>query len=107
MKMKIGIIVLVAACVGLIIALVATKKESDDQRKKAADTILDFSNQLSTANIHIDDLSQVNLMLTNDLDASRQMALTLSNNLDETSGSLASTKTSLQGAMDQITNLYS
>src|ERR1700722_11813637 len=105
MKMKIGIVVLAAACVGLVIALIATKKEVDDQRKKDTDTILDFSNQLTTANINLDDLRQVNLMLTNDLDASRQIAATLSNNLSEASDSLSSTKTSLQGAMDQITNL--
>ena len=105
MKMKIGIIVLAAVCVGLVIALIATKKEVDDQRKKDTDTILDFSNQLITANAGLDDLRQVNLMLTNDLDASRELAATLSNNLSETSGSLASAKTSLQSAMDQITNL--
>jgi chromosome segregation ATPase len=105
MKTKIGIIVLVAVCVGLVIALIATKKSADDQRKKDADSILDFSNQLTTANASLDDLRQVNLMLTNDLATSRDALLTLSNNLVETSGELTETKTSLESAQDQITNL--
>ena len=46
-------------------------------------------------------------MLTNDLAASRQEALTFHNQFTETSGTLASTKASLQSAQDQITNLNS
>jgi chromosome segregation ATPase len=105
MKTKIGIIVLVAICAGLVIALIATKKSADDLRKKDADAILDFSNQLTTANASLDDLRQVNLMLTNDLANSRDALLTLSNNLMETSGELTDTKASLESAQDQITNL--
>ena len=72
MKTKIGIVILVVVCAGLLIALIATKKQADDQHKKDADAILEFSNQLITANINLDDLRQVNLMLTNDLAATRQ-----------------------------------
>jgi chaperonin cofactor prefoldin len=107
MKTKIGIVILAAVCVGLLIALIATKKAADDQRKSDEDHILDFSNQLVTAHTSLDDLNQVNLMLTNDLDASRQSFVELSNNLDETSNTLTETKASLQGAQDQITNLNS
>jgi chromosome segregation ATPase len=105
MKTKIGIVVLAAVCAGLVIALIATKKQAESQRSADASKILDFSNQLAADSINLDDLRQVNLMLTNDLAGSRQLALTLSNNLADASGTLASTKTSLQGAMDQITNL--
>jgi chromosome segregation ATPase len=105
MKIKIGIIVLLAVCAGLVIALIATKKSADDQRKKDADAILDFSNQLTTANVSLDDLRQVNLMLTNDLATSRDALLALSNNLMETSGELTEAKSSLESAQNQITNL--
>lgn len=105
MKTKIGIVVLVVACVGLVVALIATKKEAEKQRDTDAGTILDFSNQLATDNINLDDLRQVNLVLTNDINASRLLTQTLSNNLSEASGALATTKTSLQDAMGQITNL--
>jgi chromosome segregation ATPase len=107
MKLKIGIVILAVVCVGLLIALVATKKAADDQRKSDEDHILDFSNQLVAAHTSLDDLNQVNLMLTNDLATSRQAIEDVSNNLAETSSVLADTKASLQGAEDQITNLNS
>ena len=48
------------------------KSRRTRERKKDADAILDFSNQLTTASASLDELRQVNLMLTNDLDVSRQ-----------------------------------
>ena len=85
--------------------LVCNEKAADDREKKDADTIIEFSNQLTTATVSLDELRQVNLMLTNDLASSRQEALTFSNQFTETSGTLAETKTSLQTARDQITSL--
>jgi chromosome segregation ATPase len=109
MKMKIGIVILAVVCVGLAIALFATKKQADDQFKSDADHIIDFSNQLVTASENFNDLQQVNLKLTNDLAMSQQQTLQLSNTFVEATGalsnSLASTKSSLDAAQDQITNL--
>jgi chromosome segregation ATPase len=107
MKTKLGIVILAVACAGLAIALFATKKAADERLKKDADAILDFSNQLVNASKTLDDYRQINLMLTNDLAGSRQEALTFSNQFAETSGLLASTKASLQGAQDQIASLNS
>src|SRR5450755_1683678 len=109
MKIKIGIVVLAVICVGLAIALFATKKQADDERKTDADHILEFSNQLVTANENFNDLQQVNLKLTNDLAINQEQTLQLSNSFVEASGalsnSLASTKATLQAAQDQIANL--
>jgi chromosome segregation ATPase len=105
MKIKIGIIILAAICIGLGIALIATKNQIDDQRKSDADKIFDFSNQVVAASANLDELRQVNLMLTNDLAVSREQTLTLSNNFTETASALTDTKASLQTAQDQITNL--
>ena len=105
MKNKLGIVILVVACGGLAIALFATKKAADGRLKTDAYAILDFSNQLVNANKTLDDYRQVNLMLTNDLAGSRQEALTFSNQFTEASGTLASTKASLQSAQDQIASL--
>jgi DNA repair exonuclease SbcCD ATPase subunit len=107
MKTKVGMVVLIVACVGLVVALFATKMATDDRLRKDADAIVDFSNQLTTATANLNDLRQVNLMLTNDLASSRQEALTFSNQFTETSGTLADTKASLQNARDQINNLNS
>jgi len=75
------------------------------QQEAATSKILDFSNQIVKANVRIEDLSQANLNLNNDLATNRQMSLALSNQLTETAGTLASTTVSLQGAEQQITNL--
>jgi hypothetical protein len=105
MKTKTGIIVLVVVAVGLLIALFATKKQADDQHVKDAAAILEFSNQLDTANINLNDQRQVNLMLTNDLESTRQALTSASNNLVQTSGQLTDAKTQIESDMNQITNL--
>ena len=95
MKTKIVIGILAVICVGLVIGLVVTKNQGDEQQKNDGAAINDFSNQLATARTSLDDLSQVNLKLTNDLAATEQEVLQLSNSLTETSAALAGTKTSL------------
>jgi chromosome segregation ATPase len=105
MKTKIGIVILVAACVGLLIAVFATKKAAEDQRRSDAESIIDYSNQVTAANISLDDLRQVNLMLTNDLSLSRESLVTLSNSLNEAVGTLTNTKAMLQNAEGQIVDL--
>jgi DNA repair exonuclease SbcCD ATPase subunit len=105
MKIKTGVVILTVACVGLVIALLVLKKQADDEQKKDADAMLDFSNQLTTATANLDDLRQVNLMLTNDLATTRQAVLSLSNSFAETSNALNDTKSLLQNAQTQITNL--
>jgi chromosome segregation ATPase len=107
MKMKIGIVILAAVSIGLLIALLATKKAAEAQRISDEDHILNFSNQWVGANKQIDDLNQVNLVLTNNLAASRDAFVAVSNNLLETSNSLTQTQASLQNVQDQVTNLNS
>jgi chromosome segregation ATPase len=102
MKTKTGIIVLVVVAVGLVIALFATKKQADDQHVKDATAILEFSNQLDSANINLNDLRQVNLMLTNDIESTRQVLMETSNNL---SGQLAGAKAEIENDQNMITNL--
>ena len=105
MKTKIGIIVLVVVCAGLVIALVAVKKSADDQRNTDALTIGEFSNEWAQVSYTNDELRQVNLTLNNDLETSREAALALSNNLADASNALSLSETSLQGATNQIADL--
>jgi DNA repair exonuclease SbcCD ATPase subunit len=105
MKTRTGIVILIVACVGLVVALLVIKKQADDEQKKDADAMLDFSNQLTTATANLDDLRQVNLMLTNDLATTREEMLSFSNSFNETSNVLSDTKSLLQNAQSQITNL--
>jgi chromosome segregation ATPase len=105
MKTKIVIILLAVAVVGLAIALVATKKQSDEQHAVDVQSINTFSNQIVEAKIQVEDLSQANLTLTNDLALSRQQTADLSNSLAAADTTLASTKTTLIDAQTQVTNL--
>jgi len=105
MNMKMGVAVLAAICVVLAVVLIVINNQAGVQQKKAAVTISDLSNQVVNVNDEIIGLHQVNLMLTNDLAASRQDVLTFSNNLALASSALTETKASLQSAQDQITNL--
>src|SRR5476651_1140946 len=105
MKTKLGVAILAVACVGLVIFLWVTKKQAADEQEKSNNTILQFSNDLFTANLNLNELRQVNLMLTNDLAASRQEVVTFSNNVVETTTALTNVVAALQTAQDQITNL--
>ncbi|MBW8864256.1 MAG: hypothetical protein JF609_04910 [Verrucomicrobia bacterium] len=105
MKIKIAIIILAIVCIGLGIALFATKKQSDDQHAEDVKTITAFSNQIVEVDGQLKDLSQANLALTNDLALSRQQTLDLSNSLATATSALAETKSTLVDAQAQVTNL--
>ncbi len=109
MKAKIIIVVLAIACVGLVIGLLAVKKQGEAQRAADLSTIVDFSNQVVNATLKINDLNQVNLALTNDLALSQQQGAQLSNQLAATAATLAESRTALASTQtrdqDTITNL--
>jgi chromosome segregation ATPase len=98
-------VILILACVGLVIALVMTQKNIDEQKRQKDAQIMDFSNQLVTANDELTDLRQVNLSLTNDLNSSREQLVLLSNQVLTISGSLSNSDTQLKVAEDQISAL--
>jgi chromosome segregation ATPase len=105
MKMKIGLVIFVVVCAGLIVALVAVKKTAEDRSKDTVAAMLDFSNQLVNARDEINGLSQVNLVLTNDLGESRQESLDLSNKLAEAKLSIQTDSDQIAGLNGRITDL--
>ncbi|HTR41100.1 MAG TPA: hypothetical protein VMH87_05750 [Pseudomonadales bacterium] len=98
-------VILILACIGLVVALVVTQKKIDQERQDDANRILDFSNQVVSANDELNDLRQVNLTLTNDLNSSRQQIVDLSNRMLVISDSLSNSDTQLKSAQDQIASL--
>lgn len=102
-------VILILACAGLVIALVINQKHIDEQRQKDTAAIMDFSNQVVDANAELNDLRQVNLVLTNDLNSSREQLVDLSNQMitisNSLSGQLASSDSQLKAAQDQISTL--
>jgi cell division protein FtsB len=91
-------IILFIAVAGLAVALIVINKQSGEHQRNNETVILDFSNQLTTARDQITGLSQVNLVLTNDLATSRKESETLSNQLSDT-------KLAVNSAQQQITDL--
>jgi chromosome segregation ATPase len=98
-------VILILACGGLVIALVATQKHIDAQRQDYLDKIMDYSNQVVAANDELTDLREVNLMLTNEVNTGREQILALSNQVLAVSGSLSNSDLELKSAQDQITAL--
>lgn len=98
-------VILILACVGLVIALVVTQKNIDEQKRQKDATIAEFSNDLVNANDELTDLRQVNLQLTNDLSSSREQLVLLSNQVLSISGSLSNSDSQLRAAEDQISSL--
>jgi uncharacterized protein YoxC len=98
-------IILILACAGLVVALIITQKHIDQQQKENADKILYFSNEVVQADGELDDLRQVNLMLTNALNSSREQLSDMSNQVVMISGSLSNSDTQLKSAQDQIASL--
>jgi len=107
MKLKIVIVILALACIGLLIGLLAVKKQGEEQHATDVSSIVDFSNQVVSADLKINDLNQVNLMLTNDLALSQQQAAQLSNSLAAAQVTIAESQTTIANAQQQITNLNS
>jgi chromosome segregation ATPase len=98
-------VILILVCAGLVIALVMTQKNIDEQKIKNEQAIDDYSNQVVQANDELNDLRQVNLQLTNDLSASREEIVALSNQVLTISDNLSNSDTQLKSAEDQISSL--
>lgn len=105
MKIKVAIIVLAVAALGLVVALFATKKSAEEQHSTDVVVINDFSNQLVDANVNVKDLRQANLELTNDLAIARTQVLDFSNALASANSTIEDIKLTLVKAEIQITNL--
>jgi chromosome segregation ATPase len=104
MKYKTGTILLVVI-IGLVVALVVTKKQAANLHMQNTASLLELSNQLETANLNFNGLGQINLMITNDLAATSQTLAEASNQLVETSGRLTLVKKEFESNQARITGL--
>lgn len=102
MNTRIGAVILVVVCVGLGIALFATKRKASEEKAKDNDTIVTFSNQLFTVNDQLAEQRNVNVQLSGDLSNRNVHINVLTNQLAETTTTLASTAETLKTAQEQI-----
>lgn len=105
MKSKIVVVVLAVVSVALLIALFATKKQSEERHSTDLTRIEDFSNQVVSVNAKVSEMSQVNLVLSNAVTAGQEQMEQLSNHLATVSSTLVEARASLETAQKQITTL--
>lgn len=106
MKNLIGVIILAAACIGLAVALVTTKNRATDEKRKDTETILAHSNQWVETSLKLDEQRQVNVLLTNDLAAVKQLFTQTTNlltkELETVSSNLAKTEATLKAEQEAV-----
>ncbi len=88
-------------CIGLGVALFATKKNATEEKVKDTETILAFSNKWDTTSSALEEQRQVNVQLTGDLSNRNERIGVLTNQLTETFTSLAQTAQSLKAAQEE------
>jgi hypothetical protein len=72
MKNRLGLILLILICLGLIVALVTTKKHATEQHQQDAVQIETVSNNLTKANLALEDQKKVNVTLEKDMETQKQ-----------------------------------
>jgi chromosome segregation ATPase len=102
MKNRVGIILLAVICIALGIAFLVRNKTAVEQKRADTAAIFDLSNKWVDISGNLDEQRQVNIQLTNNLDASKKQLAALTNKLtevsvtlDKTSATLAQTEASL------------
>jgi chromosome segregation ATPase len=103
MKTRIGLIVLGLACLGLVIGLVAVKKQAADQQDSDAVRIQQYSNEVASITGQLEEQKQVNTKFEQDLESQKKMFADLTNNftqvttaLQDTSNHLATTEATMK-----------
>lgn len=109
MKNLIGVVILAVVCIGLVVALMVTKKTATQEKQQDTAKILVFSNDLVKTSSALDDQRQVNFTLEKDLETRKQQLGELTNKYTEvaakytdTASTLAKTEQSLKAAQDEV-----
>src|SRR5215510_2125800 len=109
MKNRIGAVVLVLLCLGLGIALVASRKQASDQQHQDADRIEALSNKWVKTSGELEEQKQVAAMYEKDLGSQKKAFGELTNNFSQlsanfsqTSAKLVTTEASLQSTQQEL-----
>jgi chromosome segregation ATPase len=102
MKNRIGIIVVVLVCLGLVIALITIKKQASDLAAKDTEKISYLSNQWSTTTEQLEAQKQVSAQWEKDMATKTKEFNETSNALAQTSSVLAQTKADLETSQKEV-----
>jgi len=100
-------IILSIACLGLVAAVLVVKNQEQKELATSANTILDLSNNLLSAQGQVTNLGQFNLALSNSLSADQETTVSLSNQLNDAQYLLGEAQSALTRAQQKVTNLNS
>ncbi len=109
MKNRIGVIILILVCLGLVFGLLLMRKQAVQQQRQAAEDIATLSNKWVKISADLDEKRQVAANLEDDLDKTRKSYAELTNsfsqvsaNLADVNATLSQTKTRLQATEDEV-----
>ncbi len=102
MKKLIGIIILAAVCIALGVILFTSKKQAEDEKRAAAITILNLSNDVVKTSSDFTEQVQVNTVLSNDLTKARAEFGALTNTFTQVAGNLKKTEASLKATQTAL-----
>jgi chromosome segregation ATPase len=102
MKNRLGIIILILACVVLCIALIWSQNTATEQQHKAEANITTYSNNLKQTSAELEEQRSVNANLNKDLDVRKTQLADLTNHLTDTSEKLSKTEETLKSTQDQL-----
>ena len=102
MKKLIGIIILAAVCIALGVILFTSKKQAEDEKRAAAITILNLSNDVVKTSSDFNEQVQVNTVLSNNLTKARAEFRALTNTFTQVAGNLKKTEASLKATQTAL-----
>jgi chromosome segregation ATPase len=103
MKNQMGTIILTVLCVGLILGLIWSQKQSSDRKSADAERIGSYSNKWVVTSDTLEKQRQVNAELENDRKKQKEALDNLTNNFIQVSANLAQTETTLKTTQDEMT----
>jgi chromosome segregation ATPase len=106
MKNRVGLILLLVICLGLIIGLLVARKNADEQQRRDSQTILNHSNQWVETQAKLEEQVQVTTLLEKDLETQKknysEALLNLTNNFTMVSANLAKTEAILKSTQEEV-----
>jgi chromosome segregation ATPase len=105
MKYRLGIVLLALVGIGLVIGLIAVKREENRLKEEDGKTILALTNQLVDAKSKFEEQKKVSALLEEDLNKQKQSFGELTNSFSQVSENLVKSEASLKESKDAIEKL--
>lgn len=102
MKTKIGLIVLAVLCLGLGVAIFATRKQAAEEKTKDTETIATLSNNWVDTRRQLEEQKQAGLNLEKDVESHKLQFSELTNQYTAVAGTLTKTEDSLKATTETL-----